>query len=242
MLMKVVLLEYTQNPEKVCAVAALTTMKEGTPSEMIKEIDPENAKKRIQRVVGYGHYSIIEHANFTFSIEGISRACSHQLVRHRIASFTQQSQRYVKMDEIPFVVPPSIKKNKVAADLFNQNIKFLSESYKKLLELGITPEDARFILPNATKTNLVMTMNARELLHFFNLRCCNRAQWEIREMAWEMLYQVLDVSPALFETSGPKCIVEGICTEGKSSCGCYKLFEGKTIEERRLLVKDFYKQ
>lgn len=239
--MKVVLLEYTRNPEKVCAVAALTTMKEGTPSEMIKEIDPDNAKKRIQRVVGYGHYSIIEHANFTFSIEGISRACSHQLVRHRIASFTQQSQRYVKMDEIPFVIPPSIKKNKVAEDLFNHNIKALSESYKKLLELGITPEDARFILPNATKTNLVMTMNARELLHFFNLRCCNRAQWEIREMAWEMLYQVLDVSPALFETSGPKCIVEGICTEGKSSCGCYKLFEGKTIEDRRLLVKDFYK-
>lgn len=239
--MKVVLLEYTRNPETVCAVAALTTMKDGTPSEMIKDIDADNAKKRIQRVVGYGHYSTIEHASFTFSIEGISRACSHQLVRHRIASFTQQSQRYVRMDEVPFVIPPSITKNKAAEEIFNQNIKNIAESYKKLLDLGIAAEDARFILPNATKTNIVMTMNARELLHFFNLRCCNRAQWEIRDMAWEVLYQVLKVSPALFETSGPKCIAEGICTEGKSSCGCYKLFEGKNIEERRKIVKDFYK-
>jgi len=239
--MKIVLLEYPRNPEKICAVAALTSMKEGAPSEMIKEIDPENAKKRIQRVVGYGHYSVIEHASFTFSIEGISRACSHQLVRHRIASFTQQSQRYVKMDEVPFVIPPSIRKNKEAEEIFNENMKSIAAIYKKLLELGITPEDARFILPNATKTNLVMTMNARELLHFFNLRCCNRAQWEIRDMAWEMLYQVLDVSPAIFETSGPKCISEGICTEGKSSCGCYKLYDGKSIEERRTIAKEFYK-
>ncbi|KYC45664.1 MAG: FAD-dependent thymidylate synthase [Candidatus Methanofastidiosum methylothiophilum] len=239
--MKVVLLEYTRNPETVCAVAALTSMKEGTPSDMLKEIDEDNAKKRIQRVVGYGHYSVIEHANFTFSIEGISRACSHQLVRHRIASFTQQSQRYVKMEDVPFVTPPSIKKNKSAEEIFKNSLKETAETYKKLLELGITPEDARFVLPNATKTNLVMTMNARELLHLFNLRCCNRAQWEIRDMAWEMLYQVLDVSPALFETSGPKCISEGICTEGKSSCGCYKLFEGKNIDQRRIIVKEFYK-
>ncbi|HNZ86940.1 MAG TPA: FAD-dependent thymidylate synthase, partial [Methanofastidiosum sp.] len=137
--------------------------------------------------------------------------------------------------------PPSIRKNKEAEEIFNENMKSIAAIYKKLLELGITPEDARFILPNATKTNLVMTMNARELLHFFNLRCCNRAQWEIRDMAWEMLYQVLDVSPAIFETSGPKCISEGICTEGKSSCGCYKLYDGKSIEERRTIAKEFYK-
>ncbi|MCC7573289.1 MAG: FAD-dependent thymidylate synthase [Candidatus Methanofastidiosum sp.] len=238
--MKVVLLEHTRNPEKVCAVAALTSMKEGTPSDMLSEIDADNAKKRIQRVVGYGHYSVIEHASFTFSIEGISRACSHQLVRHRIASFTQQSQRYVKMDDVPFVTPPSIKKNKVAEDIFKKSINYNTEGYKKLLELGIAPEDARFVLPNATKTNLVMTMNARELLHFFNLRCCNRAQWEIRDMAWEMLYQVLEVSPALFESAGPKCISEGICTEGRSSCGCYKLFEEKNSDERRIIIKEFF--
>lgn len=239
--MKVILLEHTHNPETVCAVAALTTMKEGTPSELIKEIDTNNAKNRIQRVVGYGHYSVIEHASFTFSIEGISRACSHQLVRHRIASFTQQSQRYVKMEEVPFVTPPSIKKNRSAEELFEKSLKESAETYKKLLELNIIPEDARFVLPNATKTNLVMTMNARELLHFFNLRCCNRAQWEIREMAWSMLYLVLGVSSALFESSGPKCIVDGICNEGKASCGCYKLFEGKSIDERRIIVKEFYK-
>jgi len=239
--MKVILLEYTRNPETVCAVAALTSMKEGTPSDMLKEIDVDNAKKRIQRVVGYGHYSVIEHAGFTFSIEGISRACSHQLVRHRIASFTQQSQRYVKMEDVPFVTPPSIEKNKYAEEFFKKSVNDAAETYKKLIELGITAEDARFVLPNATKTNLVMTMNARELLHFFNLRCCNRAQWEIRDMAWEMLYQVLKVSPSLFETSGPKCISEGICTEGKASCGCYKLFEGKSIDERRTIVKDFFK-
>jgi thymidylate synthase (FAD) len=145
------------------------------------------------------------------------------------------------MEEVPFVTPPSIKKNRSAEELFKKSLKESIETYKKLLELNITPEDARFVLPNATKTNIVMTMNARELLHFFNLRCCNRAQWEIREMAWSMLYLVLGVSSALFESSGPKCIVEGICSEGKASCGCNKLFEGKSIDERRIIVKEFYK-
>ena len=197
--MKVVLLEYTRNPEKVCAVAALTSMKEGTPSDMLNEIDLDNAKKRIQRVVGYGHYSVIEHASFTFSIEGVSRACSHQLVRHRIASFTQQSQRYVKMEDVPFVTPPSIKKNKTAEDVFNKSLNNNTESYKKLLELGITPEDARFVLPPAYWTHITMTVNLRSLIHFLELRLAKGAQWEIRHLACKIFDEVYEIYPILLE-------------------------------------------
>lgn len=183
---------------------------------MFEKIDLERARQIVKRVTGYGHMSVIEHASFTFSIEDVSRAMTHQLVRHRIASYTQQSQRYVKYDTLKsYVIPPSINANPEAKKLFDNALEHISETYNKLLEMGISKEDARYILPNAAKTNIVVTMNARELRHFFNLRCCNRSQWELREVAMEMLRQVKKVAPALFENAGPTCVELGYCPEGK---------------------------
>jgi thymidylate synthase (FAD) len=179
-------------------------------------LDSSTAREKIRRVVGYGHVSVVEHASFTFSVEGVSRAMTHQLVRHRIASYTQQSQRYVAYDTLEkYVVPPSIEKKTKAKKIFENALGKISDAYRKLLEMGISKEDARFILPNAAKTNIMVTMNTRELLHFFSLRCCARAQWEIREAATEMLRQARRVAPALFENAGPSCIVVGFCREGK---------------------------
>ncbi|MEM2105242.1 MAG: FAD-dependent thymidylate synthase [Candidatus Bathyarchaeia archaeon] len=214
--MKVKLLRYTMDAELLCGAAALTSTKSGSPSEIFEKMDLETAKRIIGRVTGYGHMSVIEHASFTFSIEGVSRAMTHQLVRHRIASYTQQSQRYVTYDTLEkFVTPPNIAKNAEAKKVFDDALEKISDAYKKLLDIGIPKEDARFILPNAAKTNIIVTMNARELRHFFNLRCCNRAQWEIREVAIEMLKQARKAAPALFENAGPTCVELGYCPEGR---------------------------
>ena len=196
--MKVKLIRFTADPEILCGAAALTSTKSGSPSEIFEKMDLEKARQIIKRVTGYGHASVIEHASFTFSLEGVSRAMTHQLVRHRIASYTQQSQRYVTYDTFEkYVTPPSIEENSEAKRIFNSALKKISETYHKLLEMGIPKEDARFILPNAAKTNIIVTMNARELRHFFNLRCCRRSQWEIRQVAIEMLKQAKNVAPSL---------------------------------------------
>ena len=214
--MKVKLLRYTADAELLCGTAALTSTKSGSPSETLEKMNMVTAKRIIKRVTGYGHVSVIEHASFTFSIEGVSRAMTHQLVRHRIASFTQQSQRYVTYDTLEkYVTPPSITNNAEAQKIFDETLEKISETYQKLLKLGIKKEDARFILPNAAKTNIIVTMNARELRHFFNLRCCTRSQWEIREAAIEMLKQAKKTAPALFENAGPSCVELGYCPEGK---------------------------
>jgi thymidylate synthase (FAD) len=214
--LKVKLLRHTSDAELLCGTAALTSTKSGSPSDILEKIDLEKAKQIIKRVTGYGHASVIEHASFTFSIEGVSRAMTHQLVRHRIASYTQQSQRYVTYDSLKkYVTPPSITDNTEAKRIFDEALAKISETYKKLLNLKIPKEDSRFILPNAAKTNIIVTMNARELQHFFNLRCCARAQWEIRETATEMLRQAKKVAPRLFENAGPSCVKLGFCPEGK---------------------------
>jgi thymidylate synthase (FAD) len=214
--LKIKLLRYTADAELLCGTAALTSTKSGSPSEILEKMNMETAKRIIKRVTGYGHVSVIEHASFTFSIEGVSRAMTHQLVRHRIASFTQQSQRYVTYDTLEkYVTPPSITNNAEAQKIFGETLEKISETYQKLLKLGIKKEDARFILPNAAKTNIIVTMNARELRHFFNLRCCTRSQWEIREVAIEMLKQAKKTAPALFENAGPSCVELGYCPEGK---------------------------
>jgi thymidylate synthase (FAD) len=214
--LKVKLLRYTADAELLCGAAALTATKSGSPSEILEKMNMETAEKIIKRVTGYGHVSVIEHASFTFSIEGASRAMTHQLVRHRIASFTQQSQRYVAYDTLEkYVTPQSIANNSEAKKIFDEALEKISDTYQKLLKLGISKEDARFILPNAAKTNIIVTMNARELRHFFNLRCCARAQWEIREAATEMLKQARKAAPALFENVGPSCVELGYCLEGK---------------------------
>ncbi len=214
--MKIKLLRYTTDAERLCGTSALTTTQSGSPTEIFDKMDPAAAKRIIRKVTGYGHCSVIEHASFTFSIEGVSRAMTHQLVRHRIASYTQQSQRYVAYDTLEnYVIPPKIASNPEAKKTYDETLKRISETYESLLRLGIPKEDARFILPNAAKTNIIVTMNARELRHFFNLRCCARAQWEMRESANEMLRQVRKVAPALFENAGPSCVELGFCTEGK---------------------------
>jgi len=214
--LKVKLLRHTADAELLCGAAASTSTTRGTPSNLLSKLDAEKAKELIRRVTGYGHGSVIEHASFTFSIEGVSRAMTHQLVRHRIASYTQQSQRYVTYDTLEsYVTPPSIAENTEAKKLLDTTLKKISETYRKLIELKIPKEDARFILPNAAKTNIMVTMNARELRHFFNLRCCARAQWEMREVAVEMLKQARRAAPALFEDCGPTCVELGYCSEGK---------------------------
>lgn len=214
--MKVKLLRYTRDPEVLCAASALTSSKQRGVSEFFEDIDLKKARKILRRVLGYGHFSVIEHASFTFSLESVSRALTHQLVRHRLASYTQQSQRYVKYDTLEhYVTPKSITENEEAKKVYEQCLKRISEAYQKLLKLEVPKEDARFVLPNAAKTNITVTMNGRELRHFFNLRCCIRAQWEIREAAIEMLRLVKQVAPAIFENTGPYCVEFGYCPEGK---------------------------
>jgi thymidylate synthase (FAD) len=145
-----------------------------------------------------GHESIIEHASVTFEISGISRACSHQLVRHRIASYSQESQRYVDMSAPEFVVPPSVAENPQAMAEWDAFMGQVAETYHRLRDLGVRKEDARFVLPNATATRIIVTMNFRSLRHFFSVRCDRAAQWEIRDLALEMLRQVYDLAPAVF--------------------------------------------
>lgn len=213
--MKVKLLAYTHDADRICAAAGNSCYSDRPSFEIMDTID---AEKTLSRIVGMGHNSVIEHAVFTFSVEGVSRALTHQLVRHRLASFSQQSQRYVSMDKPTFVVPHSVHDNKDALKIYEETMDRIWEAYNKLEAMGIKPEDARYLLPNGCTTNITITMNARELLHFFSLRCCERAQWEIREMAEQMLALCREVSPIIFAKAGPGC-VRGPCPEGKKSCG-----------------------
>ena len=210
--MKVELLSYTPEPDRVVAISARLCYSKIGISELAEKLTDDKIKDLLKKLESSGHLSPLEHANFTFGIEGISRVTSHQLVRHRIASYSQQSQRYVKMSNGEFVIPPSIKKNSSASELvYNLNDMAMSV-YNKLIQLGIPEEDARYILPQGITTKIIVTMNARELLHFFNLRCCLRAQWEIRTMANLMLRKVKEVAPIIFEKAGPSCF-SGPCPE-----------------------------
>ncbi|HDL01994.1 MAG TPA: FAD-dependent thymidylate synthase [candidate division Zixibacteria bacterium] len=203
--MIVELINYTPEPDKTCAAAALGCHSHESSKELMKEINDKKIKNVLRYTIERGHLSVIEHASFTFSISGVSRALTHQLVRHRIASYSQQSQRYVKMDTPTFVTPPSIKNNEKILSEYNKFMDGAWKTYNFLLKEEIPPEDARFVLPNATTTNITVTMNARELLHFFELRCCMRAQWEIRGLAYMMLKKVKEVAPIIFENAGPSC-------------------------------------
>lgn len=213
--MIVKLLAYTQNADAICAAAGNSCYSERPSYEIVEDIDSE---KVLSRIVGMGHHSVIEHAVFTFSVEGVSRALTHQLVRHRVASFSQQSQRYVSLTEPTFVTPHTVEVKPEAEMVFEETMRTIWEAYGKLESMGIPAEDARYLLPNGCTTNITITMNARELLHFFSLRCCNRAQWEIREMADMMLELCREVSPVIFRDAGPPCM-RGPCPEGKLSCG-----------------------
>jgi len=239
---KITLLTYTQDPEKLVAAAAKLCYSAAGVDELLTGLDPEKTAGFVEMLSSLGHESPIEHCTFTFAIEGVSRALLAQITRHRIASYSVQSQRYVSENNFTFVTPPEIAAVPEAKAVFEQAMEQSVQHYrtlagileekhhKALLEAGeeekaarrkatkMAIEDARFVLPNACDTKMIATMNARSLLNFFRHRCCYRAQWEIRQVADEMLRLVVGVAPTLFGKAGPPC-VRGSCPEGKMSCG-----------------------
>ena len=234
------LLSFSPDAQKIAAMAAKLCYSASCIEDIEEGLDEKTSSEYIGKIIGAGHLSTIEHASFTFGIEGVSRTLLAQITRHRIASFSVQSQRYVNFSKngFSYVIPPSIKA--LGADAvarFEEQMKTAQGWYDGWREaLGSRGEesnqDARFVLPGAAETKMILTMNARELLHFFSLRCCNRAQWEIRELAWKMLELVCSVAPALFSSAGPAC-VRGKCAEGEKSCGLSK----EIIERQGSIVK-----
>lgn len=267
-MLKVKIIAHTPEPDKVVAQAGKLCYSAVGVDEITQKLTEEEIARYVNMLASIGHESPLEHVSFTFAIEGISRACTHQIVRHRIASYSQQSQRYVKLEQFEYIIPPAIEKNPEAKRIFIETMKRDQKAYDELVDLllvdilaeehaadfgscirevlkenpDVAPnrskvldlyaekffenyrkaekqaiEDARYVFPNACETKIVITMNARSLLHFFNVRCCNRAQWEIREMATEMLKECKKIAPALFKKAGPDCVY-GKCGEGKMSC------------------------
>lgn len=216
-MLNVMLLEHTPNPDKVIARAANQCYSEGFTGDTYTIEKPSSDAKLIEKVIAMGHTSVLEHASFTFAIEGISRACSHQLVRFRHASFSQQSQRYVQ-GPFDFVFPQTIKDSKLS-EKFCFFMEHVDNLYNELIKEGVPAEDARFILPNASETKVVMTMNAREIYHACNLRECDHAQWEIKELFTNINTLVKPKAPITFAKLGPSCVTKGICTEGSRCCG-----------------------
>lgn len=234
----VILIQAPKDPIKILYAAARQCYSNNFSGDYFTDnrqtIDYESAEMLIQDVINSGHISIIEHISYTFAIEGVSRSESHQHVRHRMASYSQQSQRYcnaTKNGEFNYIIPPSIKNNIEALQEFLETIYYLNEKYDKLVEIlsrnnsnkEKVNEDARYILPNACETKFTTTMNASSLLHFFEVRTCNRAQWEIRSVAKQMLQLCKQNCPIVFESAGPKCKKIGYCPEGNRSCGKLQL-------------------
>jgi thymidylate synthase (FAD) len=256
--MKVELLRYTPDGEKLIASAAKLCYSPVGIDDIEENLTEENVQKFLDMLINMGHESPIEHVTFTFAAEGVSRTLTHQLVRHRIASYSQQSQRYVKLEQFEYIVPPSIEKDERAKKLFEEAMRKDQEYYNKITEIlyennlkellkdGVNEkqarhqaekmaiEDARYVFPNACETKIVFTMNARSLMNFFRLRCCNRAQWEIRNLAIEMLKLVKGVYPTLFKNAGPSCVI-GPCPEGQMTCGKIKevreMFKNLSMEK-----------
>ena len=239
---KVVLLAHTPTPEQTVAAAARLCYSDTDVEALRESISQERAEQFVEMLDGFGHESPVEHVTFTFGIEGVSRSFLAQVTRHRIASYSVQSQRYVRLEDFRYVIPPEIEADPAAKaafiDAMNADAKHYLELVKALeekhthtlMEQGMPEktarakaskmanEDARFVLPNACETKMVVTMNARSLQNFFHLRCCSRAQWEIRQLAEEMLRLVYPVAPHIFAKAGPAC-VSGPCPEGKMCCG-----------------------
>lgn len=227
--LNVKLLRYTPMPEEIVAMGAKLCYSSADIDELERGIEAKDQSKFLNKLMDMGHLSPVEHASFTFGIEGVSRSLLAQITRHRIASFSVKSQRYVSErtdgeDTFNYIIPPSIKElGQEYVDKYKSQMAQIQKWYNEWLDvLGnrgeASNQDARFVLPNSAETKLIVTMNARELLHFFSLRCCNRAQWEIRRLAIEMLRQVKKVAPNLFKNAGPGCL-RGACPEGRMSCG-----------------------
>jgi thymidylate synthase (FAD) len=239
---KVTLIAYTPEPEKIVAAAAKLCYSSAGIEEITQDLTKEKTASYVQMIAELGHASTIEHVSFTFGIEGVSRAFLAQITRHRIASYSVKSQRYVSEAHFEYVVPPEIEALPEAKQEFLAAMEEDQKHYDRLSALltekqrqelvragqdektalraarKLANEDARFVLPNACETKMICTFDARSLFHFFSLRCCNRAQWEIRDAANQMLRLVKDVAPDLFCQAGPEC-VRGACPEGKMSCG-----------------------
>lgn len=216
--MKVELLNWTPDPENTVAAAARLCYSDADIARLLEKMQGSTARNLLVKLMDMGHFSPLEHASFTFGVEGVSRALTHQLVRHRIASYSQKSQRYVQEDGFEFVIPPSIQGNSHALEKYMQIMEELRAGYSQLAAL-VEKEDARYILPNACTTSIIITMNCRSLHNFFLHRCCNRAQWEIRALAWKMLKLVRTKAPTIFARAGARCDIDGTCPEGSKSCG-----------------------
>jgi len=216
---KVKLINYTTQPDETVAAAAKLCYSPVGAEKLMEDFSPGEVEKFLAKLLELGHLSPIEHVSFTFAIEGVSRVLSHQLVRHRIGvSYSQKSQRYVKENQFEYIIPPSVKKRPESEKIFRDQMIKIQQAYNELVKV-VPAEDARYVLPNATETKLVVTYNARSLYHFFQLRCCHRAQWEIRCLADLMLEEVKKVAPRIFKKAGPTCVTQGICFEGPMSCG-----------------------
>ena len=222
--LKVILLRHTLSPEETIALSAKLCYSKSTIEDLKEKISQKDQSAFIEKLMGMGHESVLEHVTFSFGVEGVSRVLLAQLTRHRIASFSVQSQRYVSYENgFGFIMPDSIAAlGKKAVQQYQKQMDTIESWYvdwqKKLGKGEKSNEDARFVLPNACETRLVVTMNVRELRHFFSLRMCNRAQWEIRKMAEEMFRICFNTAPALFMDAGPACI-RGKCPEGEKTCG-----------------------
>lgn len=220
--MKIKMLAHSPEPERIVACAGkLCYSNKADIDSLWDSITPEEADKFIEKIISSGHHSVLEHISYTFAIEGVSRSLLCQLSRHRIGiSLSVRSQRYCSEDSFETVMPSSIANNETVKDGFNAVMKDIKMVYDVFVnKFNIPKEDARAILPNACCTRMIVTMNARELLHFFSLRCCQRAEFEIRKLANEMLKLCKQVSPTIFKNAGASCVQNGFCPEGKMSCG-----------------------
>ena len=221
----VALIRHTLSPEEIVALGARLCYSRATIDDLTQRVSAKDQSDFVQKIMGMGHDSVLEHASFTFGVEGVSRVLLAQLTRHRLASFSVQSQRYVSYEQgFGYIVPPKIAAlGQDAADEYARQMNQMHQWYCQWQErLGAagesSNEDARFVLPGACETRLMMTMNVRELRHFFSLRMCSRAQWEIRALATHMHRLCMEVAPALFADAGPGCL-RGACPEGAKSCG-----------------------
>ena len=219
-MINVVLISYTPDPERTIAAAGRVSSSPASATELLEKLTPERIERLISHLIGSGHLSVLEHASFTFAIEGVSRVTSHQLVRHRMASYTQQSQRYVSLRDFEYVTPATISLKPEFVGKYQEAIEAAHRLYLEMLDAGIPAEDARYVLPNAAETRLVMTMNARELVHACSLRLCLRAQWEIVELFERIKAEVEKVAPRIAAELKPKCYRLGYCDEAES-CGIY---------------------
>lgn len=241
--LKVILLRHTLEPEETIALAAKLCYSKSTISDLKEKISQKDQSDFIRKLMDMGHESVLEHVSFTFGVEGVSRVLLAQLTRHRIASFSVQSQRYVSYENgFGYIIPDSITAlGEESVNRFREQMNTLEKWYtewQKLLGKGEkSNEDARFVLPNACETRIILTMNVRELRHFFSLRMCSRAQWEIRKMAEEMFRLCFETAPSLFMNAGPACI-RGKCSEGEKSCGK----AAKIREERDALINATVKE